>query len=149
MYRKLNIHKKPYNYLKHVGLVNDVTELPQYLTVVQLLEWILRAKHLWDEQSQANIGNLLDRLCFDERRNNLISTLSSGMSRKAQIALAPIAKPSVLLTDEPFRGLDDASWDATLALLYEFQDGGGILVLVSHLKGSLVPLCHNYLHLPV
>ena len=120
MYRELNIHKKPYDYLKHVGLVNDVTELPQYLTVVQLLEWILRAKHLWDEQSQANIGNLLDRLCFDERRNNLISTPSSGMSRKAQIALAPIAKPSVLLTDEPFRGLDDASRDATLALLYEF-----------------------------
>jgi len=79
----------------------------------------------------------------------MFSSLYSGMSRKAQIALAPIAKPSVLLTDEPFRGLDDASRDATLALLYEFQDGGGILVLVSHLKGSLVPLCHNYLHLPV
>jgi ABC-type multidrug transport system ATPase subunit len=149
MYGELNIHKKPYNYLKHVGLVNDVTELPQYLTVVQLLEWILRAKHLWDEQSQANIGNLLDRLCFDERRDNLISTLSSGMSRKAQIALALIFKPSVLLMDEPFRGLDDASRDATLALLHEFQDGGGILVLASHLKGSLAPLCHNYLHLPV
>ena len=148
-YGALNIHQKPYEYLKHVGIVNDVAELPQYLTAVQLLEWIQRARNLWSEQSQRNIANLLDRLYLDESRYNLIGTYSSGMVRKAQIAVSLISTPSVLLMDEPLRGLDDASRESTLTLLREFRDDGGIVVLSSHLKASLSKLCSDYLHFPL
>jgi len=149
MYGSLNIHKKPYDYLKDVGLVNDAAELPQYLTAMELLEWILRAKKLWDEQSPANIANILDRLYLDESRYNLIGTYSSGMVRKAQIAASLIANPQILLLDEPLRGLDDQSRKVTLTLLREFRDAGGIVVLSSHLKASLSRLCSDYLYLPI
>jgi len=149
MYGSLNIHEKPYEYLKHVGIVNDAIELPQYLTAVELLEWILRAKNLWNEQSQTNIANLLDRLYLDESRDNLIGTYSSGMVRKVQIAVSLISNPSVLLMDEPLKSLDDASRQSTLTLLHEFRDGGGMVVLSSHLKSSLSTLCGDYLHFPI
>ena len=149
MYGSLNIHEEPYDYLKHVGIVNDAAELPQYLTAIQLLEWILRAKNFWNEQSQTNIANLLDRLYLDESRYRLIGTYSSGMIRKTQIAASLISTPSILLMDEPLKGLDDASREATLTLLREFRDGGGILILSSHLKSYLSLLCNDHLTLPI
>ena len=146
-YGSINIHETPYEYLQSVGLVNDSSDLPQDLTAVELLEWILRGRKRWDETSQSEIVGLLDRLYLDERRHNLIGTYSSGMIKKTQIALSLIVAPTILLMDEPFRGLDDATQKTVLVQLQEFRNKGGILVVSSHMKSILETLCDDFLNL--
>jgi len=148
-YGSINIHETPYEYLQSVGLVNDSSDLPQDLTAVELLEWILRGRKRWDETSQSEIVGLLDRLYLDERRHNLIGTYSSGMIKKTQIALSLIVAPTILLMDEPFRGLDDATQKTVLVQLQEFRNKGGILVVSSHMKSILETLCDDFLNLPI
>jgi len=136
-YGELDVHAHPYRYLQQVGLVHADAHLPEHLTAVELLEWILRSRDCWSDDAPDRIAALLDRLRLDERRENLIGTYSSGMTQKTQIAAALVAEPTVLLMDEPLRSLDTATADATIALIDQFVADGGLAVVASHLTDPL------------
>ncbi len=148
-YGNINIHEHPGRYLQHVGLVSDSTGLPEYLTAVELLSWILRSRNKWDDKSEERISTLLEAVSLDERRENLIGTYSSGMVQKTLIAASLIADPDIILLDEPFRALDEDSTERTLKLLRSFRDNGGTILISSHIQSSLDQLCEDYLTFPV
>jgi ABC-2 type transport system ATP-binding protein len=142
-YGNLNVHEHPYQYLADVGIVHADAHLPEHLSAVELLEWILRSRDHWTDESPNHIDSLLHRLQLDERRENLIGTYSSGMTQKTQIAAALVAEPDVLLMDEPLRSLDTATADATINLLERFVDDGGLAVVASHLTDALDALADD------
>ena len=142
-YGDLNVHEHPYQYLADVGIVHADAHLPEHLSAVELLEWILRSRDHWTDESPNHIDSLLHRLQLDERRENLIGTYSSGMTQKTQIAAALVAEPDVLLMDEPLRSLDTATADATINLLERFVDDGGLAVVASHLTDALDALADD------
>jgi len=146
-YGDLDIHAHPYRYLAHVGLVHADAQLPKHLSAVELLEWILRSRDSWTNESPDRIDALLTRLRLDERRENLIGTYSSGMTQKTQIAAALVAEPDVLLMDEPLRSLDTATADAAIDLLEAFVVDGGLAVVASHLTGALTDIADTTLAL--
>jgi len=139
-YGDLDVHAHPYRYLRDVGLVHAGSQLPEHLTAVELLTWVLRSRNGGTDDTPDRIAVLLDRLQLDERRENLIGTYSSGMVQKTQIAAAFVAEPSVLLMDEPLRSLDTATADATVELIDDFVADGGLAVIASHLTDPLAPL---------
>ena len=147
LYGSLDIHESPHRYLQHVGIVHDDPDLPAYLSAVELMEWVLRARSKWDNNAPSHINSLLDTVRLDERRHNLIGTYSSGMQRKTQIAAALAPRPDVLLMDEPFRGLDDVSREAVEKQLYAFRRRDGVLILASHLKASLEAVCGTFMEM--
>lgn len=146
-YGDLDIHAHPYRYLQHVGIVHAEAGLPEHLTAVELLEWILRSRGKWTGGATERIGALLDDLSLDERRTNLLGTYSSGMLKKTQIAAALIADPEVLLMDEPLRSLDRATTEATLDKIDGFVAGGGLAVVASHLTSGLSERADDVLRL--
>jgi ABC-2 type transport system ATP-binding protein len=136
-YGDLDVHAHPHRYLRRVGLVHADAHLPEHLTAVELLTWVLRSRGQWDDDGPARIAGLLDRLRLDDRRENLIGTYSSGMVQKTQVAAALVAEPAVLLMDEPLRSLDTTTTDATVELLDAFVADGGLAVVASHLTDAL------------
>src|SRR5690606_9216636 len=110
----LDVHQAPYRYLRHVGIAHDEAELPAFLTAVELMAWIARERGTWDDAAPARYAALLDAVALDERREAAVGTYSSGMRRKAQLAAALVGRPSVLLLDEPMRGLDAEATEAVL-----------------------------------
>jgi len=136
-YGDLDVHAHPHRYLQQVGLVHADAQLPEHLTAVELLTWILRSRNQWSDDAPTRIAALLDRLRLDDRRENLIGTYSSGMTQKTQIAAALVAEPDVLLMDEPLRSLDTATADAAVELLDQFVADGGLAVVASHLTDPL------------
>lgn len=134
------VHAHPYRYLQHVGIVHAEPEVPVHLSAVELLTWVLRSRQRWAAEGRARIEALLDALALDERRDNLIGTYSSGMLQKTQIAAALVARPEVLLMDEPLRSLDAASSDAAVDLVRQFKAEGGLVVIASHLDEALQAL---------
>jgi ABC-type multidrug transport system ATPase subunit len=146
-YDDLDVHAHPHRYLQQVGLVHAGSDLPEHLSAVELLEWILRSRGHWTDDAPERIAALLDRLQLDERRTNLIGTYSSGMVQKTQIAAALVADPAVLLMDEPLRSLDTATTDATVDLIERFVTDGGLAIIASHLTDALAPLADTSLTL--
>jgi ABC-2 type transport system ATP-binding protein len=62
-----------------------------------------------------------------------VGNYSLGMRQRLGIAVALIGAPSVLILDEPANGLDPAGIRWMRDLLRDFADGGGTVLLSSHL----------------
>ncbi len=145
-----SVFDHPHRYLRYIGMVTDATDLPDYLSATELMEWVLRARKKWDDRDSPEMMiELFEQLRFDERRNNLIGTYSSGMLQKTMLACSLITKPAIILLDEPFRALDEESKEAALVLLDAYKKTGGTILVSSHLQKSLDQICDEYITFPV
>jgi heme exporter protein A len=81
----------------------------------------------------AALDAVLDRVGLERKaRDRPARTYSRGMLQRLALARALLTRPSLLLLDEPFTGLDR---DGALALgrqLGELRDAGAIVVVVTH-----------------
>ncbi len=149
MYGDIDIHKHPHDYLKQTGLVHDEESLPLHLTAVELLEWILRTRKLWNEESGKKIGNFLDTFELFEERNQPIGTYSTGMKKKTQIAAALISGPKILILDEPLRGLDTKTRETALDYLRTKKAEGSIILMASHTMTDKESFFDHILNFPL
>lgn len=131
-YKNMNIHENPQAYLKNVGLVHDQESLPVHLSAVELLEWVLRSRKLWNEESKEKINSMFDRLSLLDDRNEQIGTYSTGMRKKTQVAAAFIIQPEILILDEPLRGLDSSTREQVEKMLVEAKKSGTLILMASH-----------------
>ncbi len=146
-YGNLPIHQKPLAYLRSVGYVDDSGDLPPHLSAVELLEWVARERGTYSAIGRSGIDEALDALLLDERRNTLLGSYSSGMTKKVQIAAALIGQPRILVLDEPFRALDAETRRAAETLVGNFVDRGGIVILASHHQDIVERLCRSVVDL--
>jgi len=131
-YKNMDIHENPRDYLKDVGLVHDQESLPVHLSAVELLEWVLRSRKLWNDESNQKINGMFDRLSLLEDRNEQIGTYSTGMRKKTQVAAAFIVNPAIMILDEPMRGLDSATREQVETMLVEAKSNGTLILMASH-----------------
>jgi heme exporter protein A len=64
-----------------------------------------------------------------------VRTFSAGMKRRVSIARLVVARPCVLLLDEPFAGLDQQGAKWLAERLQTFKSGGGALLMSTHSFG--------------
>ena len=83
--------------------------------------------------SKAAIDGVLDRVGLEPRaRDRAARTYSRGMLQRLSLARALLTKPSLLLLDEPFTGLDRGGALALGSELGALRDGGAIVIVVTH-----------------
>jgi ABC-2 type transport system ATP-binding protein len=130
LYNGIDIHQKPPVYLHQVGLVHDEETLPHHLSAMELLEWILRSRNLWDDESAKKMHTLFDQLSLEER-DEQIGTYSTGMRKKTQIAAAVIIEPKILILDEPLRGLDENTRKVVFNLIADTKKKNNTLIFMA------------------
>ncbi len=149
LYNGVDIHRNPTAYLRHVGLVHDEESLPHHLSAMELLEWILRSRKLWNIESNAVMNSLFDKLSLEER-DEQIGTYSTGMKKKTQIAAALIIVPKILILDEPLRGLDEATRKVVFNLIADTKKINNTLILMaSHSIRSLRDISDEMIEFPL
>lgn len=144
-----DIHKDPRSYLNNVGLVHDEEGLPKHLSAVELLEWILLSRNMWNSQSPAEIDHMFDELSLVDRRDP-IGTYSTGMKKKTQLAAAFIVQPRVLIMDEPLRGLDKETRSVVLRMISELKtESSALIFMASHFIGAENELFDTIIEFPI
>jgi putative ABC transport system ATP-binding protein len=116
---------------KHVGFVFQAFNLLPVLTAEENVTLPLTiAGRKIDRDA---LDRLLDRMGLSERRGHKPAELSGGQQQRVAIARALLARPTVLLADEPTGNLDSRSSGDVLALLREAVDlDGQTTVMVTH-----------------
>lgn len=117
-----------------VGYVGHATLLYGELTARENLAFAARLHG--QRPSRAALDAVLAEFALADVAERRADTFSRGMAQRLAIARAVVHGPSVLLLDEPFTGLDEASGERLQArLLSQRDDGAGAvrtLVVVTH-----------------
>jgi ABC-2 type transport system ATP-binding protein len=92
-----------------IGLCPQEVLIWPYLTCFEQLRWLGGLYGLKAEQARSRAQELLDLLELTPKRNKQAKTLSGGMKRRLNLALALIHDPDILVLDEPEAGLDPQS----------------------------------------
>ncbi|MBF4994242.1 ATP-binding cassette domain-containing protein [Arthrobacter gandavensis] len=86
---------------------------------------------------------LLERFGLGGRTRDKLESLSLGNQQRVQIAASLLHKPSVLILDEPFSGLDPVAVDSMVELLRERTSAGVPVLFSSHQLDLVDRLCDN------
>jgi len=120
---------------RQVGFVFQFFHLIPTLTVAENVELPL----VLDGARTRNgrVGDLLGRVGLSHRADHLPGELSGGEMQRAAIARALVARPRLLLADEPTGNLDSATGAEILDLLCrQVSEEGTALLIVTHDVGA-------------
>jgi heme ABC exporter ATP-binding subunit CcmA len=78
------------------------------------------------------VGHALDQSGLAARADDFVSGFSRGMRQRVALERALLHDPRLILLDEPFTGLDQASAGALVSRLRNRQQAGCLIVLATH-----------------
>jgi heme ABC exporter ATP-binding subunit CcmA len=113
-----------------LGFLSHDLHLYPELTAAENLRFFARLYGVGDVDGR--VAAALERAGLVSRRDDVVSGFSRGMRQRLALERALLHDPRLLLLDEPFTGLDDASVAALVARLKELRRAGRILVVVTH-----------------
>jgi len=124
-----------------LGLISHRSMLYPDLTVYENLLFFARLYGL--KNQHARIIELLEDLGLLSYRYDRTGVLSRGMLQRLAIARALLHKPTVLLADEPFTGLDTQAVSSLKDVLQNFHTNGGTLLMATHQPGIALDCCQR------
>lgn len=114
-------------------------EMPVHFSKLTCEENLNFFKQLY--QKHTDINELLKRLGLTEDKNKKVAEFSKGMKVRLNFARALLNEPRILFLDEPTSGLDPKNARIIKAMIKEFQQKGGTVLLSSHLMNDVDELC--------
>src|SRR5687767_10976900 len=102
------------------------------LTGRENLEYFAALYHIPAEIAKNRVEELIERMEIKDRANELVEKYSTGMRQRIAIAKALLARPPILLLDEPTLGLDPQAARRVRELIAELKQEGHTILLTTH-----------------
>lgn len=112
-----------------------------------VLVYLGQLKGLDFSDARKRAQQLLDRFELKDYARKSIASLSKGMSQKVQLIAAVIHRPSLLILDEPFTGLDPVNLEVVRELILEQKKAGATTLLSTHQLAEAEKLCDEIIML--
>ncbi len=116
----------------NIGFVFQSFNLIDELTVFENVELPLIYLKMPAKERKAKVETVLERMNIMHRRNHFPQQLSGGQQQRVAIARAVVAKPKLILADEPTGNLDSKNGEEVMKLLQQLNEEGTTVIMVTH-----------------
>jgi ABC-type lipoprotein export system ATPase subunit len=129
---KLKEKQRSQLYKTHIGFVFQAYHLIDELTVYENIETPLLYQDVKQSERKAMVADMLDRFQMVGKKDLFPAQLSGGQQQLVGIARALIAKPKLLLADEPTGNLNSKQGEEIMDLFAQLNKEGVTIIQVTH-----------------
>ncbi len=117
---------------RNIGFVFQSFNLIDELTVYENVELpLIYLKYPASERKQ-RVEEVLEHMQIMHRKDHFPQQLSGGQQQRVAVARAVVAKPNLILADEPTGNLDSTNGQEVMTLLSDLNAGGTTVIMVTH-----------------
>jgi len=129
---KLKEKQRSALYKQYIGFVFQAYHLIDELTVYENIETPLIYQNIKTSERKAMVADILDRFQIVGKKDLFPTQLSGGQQQLVGIARALIAKPKLILADEPTGNLNSKQGEEIMGLFKEMNNEGVSIIQVTH-----------------
>lgn len=127
---------------EHIGYLPEHVGFPARLTGREVLEFNARMRDLPAEHRAERIADALETVGLAAAADRRVDGYSNGMSKRLGLATALLARPQVLILDEPTAGLDPRGVAAFHRIIRRIgEETDATIVFSSHVLPEVEGLC--------
>jgi ABC-type multidrug transport system ATPase subunit len=132
-----DVVSEPLAVRRRIGLAGQFVAVDGELTGRENVEMIARLYRLPHARAQARAREVLERFGLVEAADRRVSTYSGGMRRRVDLAAGLIARPPVVLLDDPTTGQDPRSRQELWRIVEELRlEGATVLLTTQYLEDA-------------
>jgi putative ABC transport system ATP-binding protein len=117
---------------RNIGFVFQQYHLLDSLTVAENLDLPLSYRNVKSSERQAIVADALDRFQIVGKKDLYPTQLSGGQQQLVAVARAIVAKPKLILADEPTGSLHSSQGKEIMELFKKLNDEGTTVIQVTH-----------------
>jgi len=117
---------------ENIGFVFQNFNLIDELNVFENVELPLIYLGMKSSERKERVEEVLEYMKIGHRKKHFPLQLSGGQQQRVAVARAVVAKPKLILADEPTGNLDSAHGEEVMNLLEELNQNGTTLIIVTH-----------------
>lgn len=131
---------------RNIGFVFQSFNLIDELTVFENVELPLIYLKYPTADRKKRVEEVLEQMQIMHRKDHFPQQLSGGQQQRVAVARAVVAKPNLILADEPTGNLDSTNGQEVMSLLSNLNESGTTVIMVTH-SASDAEYAHRIINL--
>ena len=125
----------------HIGYLPEHPYFYDHLTVKETLDFFAALYGIEPKGRAARVEETLERVGLLDRKRSSVRSLSKGLQQRLGLAQAIINRPTLLILDEPFSGLDPIGRMEVRELILQLRAEGTTIFMSSHILSDVEDIC--------
>ena len=117
---------------QHIGFVFQSYHLLDHLTVYENLDIPLSYRDIKKGERESMVCDILDKFAIVGKKDLYPNQLSGGQQQLVAVARAVVAKPTLILADEPTGNLHSDQGKEIMELFKKLNEAGTTIIQVTH-----------------
>ncbi|MCR2803289.1 ABC transporter ATP-binding protein [Paenibacillus soyae] len=141
----IKYHGRPYSneQLSKLGYLPEERGLYPKVKVSDQILYLSQLRGMSKKDADQNLKRWLERFEVPEYYNKKVEELSKGNQQKIQFIAAVNHRPSIVILDEAFSGLDPVNVELLKSTVKELRDSGTSILFSTHRMEHVEELCRN------
>jgi ABC-2 type transport system ATP-binding protein len=128
-----------------IGYMPEERGMYKKMKVREHAIYLAQLKGMTKQSAQIEVDHWFDKLDMQSWSNKKVQDLSKGMSQKLQFVITVVHKPSLLILDEPFSGLDPVNAEVIKQEIFNLSTAGQTVIFSTHRMEQVEEICEEIL----